>query len=321
MSKNVTVSALSMREPDFSTLPKSFSAYEAEIKKYIRRQLDKVLPDVPDLIVFPECSTRYARVRGERNIDFLKEYYKHLGSSIEEYLMPIAVDNNVNIAYSAIRYAYPESDKPFRNSTTYLGRDGTIRGIYDKNHLVISENEISDVGYGDRTDLISLDIGNVATAICFDLNFDELLNKYIPKKPDLTVFSSMYHGGLRQAQWAYSTQSYFVGAICGLESTVLNPLGETVARSANYTDTISARINLDYKLCHLDLNEARFAAAKNKFRDALTVHIPSYIGTALLTCNSPDLTVMDIIRELEIETLDEYFERSLDHRHKAVGHN
>lgn len=75
------------------------------------------------------------------------------------------------------------------------------------------ENEKTDIGYGDRADLISLDIGRVASASCFDLNFDELLQKHAPQKPDLTVFSSMYHGGLRQAQWAYTTQSHFVGAI------------------------------------------------------------------------------------------------------------
>lgn len=321
MSNIVTLSALSMTEPDFRSLPKNFSVYEAHIKQRLRNQIDKVLCDSPDLIVFPECASRYARVNGVRSIDDLKEYYKHLGTAIEQFLIPIAVDNNVNIAYSAVRYAYPGSEKPFRNSTTYIGRDGTIRGIYDKNHLVISENTDADIGYGEKAELIPLDFGKVATAICFDLNFDELLNKYIPQKPDLTVFSSMYHGGLRQAHWAYSCQSYFVGAICGLQSSILNPFGETIAASANYTDTVSASVNLDYKLCHLDLNGEKFTAAKNKYRDALTIHIPSYIGVALLTCNDRNLTVNDIIREFEIETLDEYFTRSLAHRHENLKLN
>ncbi len=318
MSNFVTLSALSMREPDFRYLGGSFSAYEAELKKILKRNIDNVIPDSPDLIVFPECASRYARVNGERSIDTLKEYYKYLGTSIEEFLKPIAVDNNVNIAYSAIRYAYPDTAKPYRNSTTYIGRDGTIRGIYDKNHLVIGENVNGDIGYGEKAELISLDFGNVASAICFDLNFDELLNKYIPQKPDLTVFCSMYHGGLRQAQWAYSTQSHFVGAICGLQSTILDPCGDIIAASTNYTDNVSATVNLDCKLCHLDENRQRFAAAKAKYKKALTVKIPSYIGVALLTCNDPDITVNDIINEFEIETLDHYFGRNLAHRHQNI---
>lgn len=321
MSNLVTLSALSMREPDFRDLGGSFSAYEAELKKILKRNIDKVLPDIPDLIVFPECSSRYARVNGERSIDMLKEYYKYLGTSIEEFLKPIAVDNNVNIAYSAIRYAYPDTAKPYRNSTTYIGRDGSIRGIYDKNYLTVNENRNGDIGYGEKTELISLDFGKVASAICFDLNFDELLNKYIPQNPNLTVFSSMYHGGLRQAQWAYSMQNHFVGAICGLQSTILDPCGDVIAASANYTDNISATVNLDCKLCHLDENQPRFAAAKAKYKKALTIKIPSYIGVALLTCNDPDITVNDIIKEFEIETLDEYFGRSLAHRHKELNAN
>ncbi len=318
MSNLVTLSALSMREPDFRHLGGNFSAYEKELKIILKRNIDKVLPDSPDLIVFPECASRYARVNGERSVEVLKEYYKYLGNSIEEFLRPIAVDNNVNIAYSAIRYAYPDTEKPFRNSTTYIGRDGTIRGIYDKNHLVISENVNGDIGYGQKAELISLDFGNVASAICFDLNFDELLNKYIPQKPDLTVFCSMYHGGLRQAQWAYSTESHFVGAICGLQSTILDPCGDIIAASTNYTDNVSATVNLDCKLCHLDENSQRFAAAKAKYKKALTVKIPSYIGVALLTCNDPDITVNDIIKEFEIETLDHYFGRNLAHRHQNI---
>ena len=321
MSNPITISALSMSEPDFRDLGGSFSAYESELKKLLKKNIDKVLSCVPDLIVFPECSSRYARVNGERNIEVLKEYYKYLGTRIEEFLTPIAVDNNVNIAYSAIRYAYPDTQKPFRNSTTYIGRDGSIRGIYDKNYLVIGENVNSDIGYGEKAELISLDFGKVASAICFDLNFDELLNKYIPQKPDLTVFSSMYHGGLRQAQWAYSTESHFVGAICGLQSAILDPCGDVIAASANYTDNISATVDLDCKLCHLDENRQKFAAAKAKYKNALTIKIPSYIGVALLTCNDPDITVNDIINEFNIETLDEYFSRSLAHRRKNIDSN
>lgn len=313
MAKFVTLSALTMREPEFGDLPKDFSVYEKEIKKLITRHLDSVLPDEPDLIVFPECSSRY-KIGGKKDPTELKQYYRYLENRIEEFLRPIAIDNHVNIAYSAIRYAYPNFKKPFRNSTTYIGRDGSICGIYDKNHLVPHENELTDIGYSDKAELISLDIGRVASAICFDLNFDELLQKYAPQKPDLTVFSSMYHGGLRQAQWAYTTQSYFVGAIGKEPSSILNPCGEVIATSGNYVDKVSATVNLDCKLCHLDENGAKFEAAKTKYKSALTVHVPAYIGVALLSCNADGLTVDDIIKEFQIETLDEYFDRCRTHR-------
>ena len=98
MAKFVTVSALSMVEPDFSKLPKDFSAYEKEIKSVLLREIDKAMVNCPDLIVFPECASRYAPNGGVRDVGELNAYYKYLGSRIEEFLQPIAVNNNVNIA-------------------------------------------------------------------------------------------------------------------------------------------------------------------------------------------------------------------------------
>ena len=68
---------------------------------------------------------------------------------------------------------------------------------------------------GKDAPVFECDFGRVAFAICFDLNFDELRLKYVKAKPDLIIFSSMYHGGLMQAYWAYSCRAYFVGAIAG----------------------------------------------------------------------------------------------------------
>jgi len=307
----VTLSTIGAKEADFSSLPKNFTVYEKEIKAKLKRQIDEVLPSNPDLIVFPECANRYVpNTRLE-----LKEYYKHLGDSIEEFLKPIAIENNTNIAYSAVRYADPSDIKPFRNSTVYINRKGEVNGIYDKNHLIVEENTQGDVRYGTQAELVELDFGKAASVICFDLNFDELLYKYKPQNPDLIVFCSMFHGGLmRQAQWAYTCRSYFVGAVCDNPCYILNPYGDIIASSTNYTKHVSAKVNLDYALCHLDYNWDKFTAAKKKYKDALTVYDPGFVGSVMLTCEIPDMTVWDIISEFEIEPLDDYLERVRAHR-------
>ena len=315
MSKNITISAIGAREPNFGALPRNWTVYEKEIIRFLEQQLDKVLPDKPDLIVFPECANRYI----PNSKPELKEYYRFLGDRIVDFLKPIAIENNTNIAYSAVRYIGHEEEKPFRNSTVYIDRSGNIAGIYNKNHLVIEENTLSDVKYGTEANVIGLDFGKVATAICFDLNFDELLHKYQEQAPDLIVHCSMYHGGrMRQAQWAYTCRSYFVGAICGLPCSILNPFGDVVAESTNYTDHVSATINLDYKLCHIDYNWEKFAAAKRKYKDALTVYDPGLVGSVMLSYERSDKTVDDIITEFEIERLDDYFNRARAHRNTNI---
>lgn len=311
MANYVKLSAIGASEPDFSFLPKNFAVYEREMKEILKRQMDEVLPNKPDLIVFPECANRY--VPNTRT--GLKEYYKYLGDSMVEFLKPLAVDNNTNIAYSAVRYTGIEEKKPFRNSTVYIDRRGEVRGIYDKNHLVVEENTEGDVKYGTQAQLVELDFGKVASAICFDLNFDELLYKYQEQKPDLIVHCSMYHGGrMRQAQWAYTCRSYFIGAVSDLPCSILNPYGDVVSESTCYTKHTSARINLDYALCHIDYNWEKIWAAKSKYKDALTVYDPNFVGSVMLICEIPEKTVWDIIAEFEIEPLDAYLERVRMHR-------
>ncbi|MBE7026890.1 MAG: carbon-nitrogen hydrolase family protein [Ruminococcaceae bacterium] len=311
MSNFVTLSAIGAPEPDFSSLPKNFSVYEKEMKNLLKKQLDDVLVSKPDLVVFPECANRYQpsdRVG-------LKEYYAYLKDSIVEFLKPIAIENNTNIAYSAVRYTGSDEKKPYRNSTIYIDRNGEICGIYDKNHLVIEENTQSDVKYGTEAKLVELDFGKAASAICFDLNFDELLEKYKPQNPDLIVFCSMYHGGLmRQAQWAYTCRSFFVGAICDKPCYILNPYGNIVAASTNYTKHISAKINLDYVLCHLDYNREKLAAAKKKYKDAIEIYDPGFVGSVMLSSNVDSVKAKDVIAEFEIENLDAYLDRARAHR-------
>ena len=315
MANFVTLSTITATEPDFSTLPKDFSVYEKEIKKMLKERIEEVGPDNPDLIVMPECSNRYT----PRTIVGMKDFYRYIGDSIVDFLKPIAAENNVNIAYSAQRYAEPDAKKPFRNSTVYIGRKGEICGIYDKNHLVIEEYTQGDIAYSNEAKLIKLDFGNVATAICFDLNFDELLYKYKPQKPDLIVFSSMYHGGLRQAQWAYICRSHLVSSICKKKSGIINPYGEIIASTTNYTSYVSGKVNLDYELCHIDYNWEKIHEAKRKYKDALVVHDPGYVGSVMLSSEDPNITVKEIIKEFEIEMLDDYFERALAHRTEFIN--
>lgn len=315
MSRYVTLSAIGSNMPDFSALPKDFSVYEKEMKKHLLARIEEVLPDNPDLIVFPECANRY--VPNTRT--GLKDYYRYLGDSITDMLKGVAKEHHTNIAYSAYRYAEPESDKPFRNSTVYIGRNGKICGIYDKNHLVVEEYTESDVAYGTEAPIISLDFGTVGSAICFDLNFDELLYRYQPASPDLLVFCSMFHGGImRQAQWAYTCRSCLVSAVCNLPCSIINPYGEVVAASTNYTKHVSASVNLDYALCHIDYNSRKISAAKQKYKEALTVHDPGFVGSVMLSCESDDLMVEDILSEFEIETLNEYFSRVQAYRMKHL---
>ena len=268
----------------------------------------QVLPDKPDLIVVPEVCDRPAGLPRDKQL----AYYKVRGNQVCDFFAELARENNCYIVYSAVREM---ADGSRRNSSVLLDRKGQVVGVYNKNHVVIEETTKSGILCGREAPVFDCDFGRVAMAICFDLNFDELRLKYVKAKPDLIIFSSMYHGGLMQAYWAYSCRCHFVGAIAGLPCQIHNPLGELLASSTNYHDYVVADVNLDCRVAHLDYNWSRFRALKQKYGPKVKITDPGYLGSVLLASEHDTIGIDQMVKEFDIELLDDYMARALKHRH------
>lgn len=273
-----------------------------------RGRFAQILPDQPDLIVVPEACDRPSGLGDEE----LRAYYEVRKDQIQKFFAEVARKNNCYIVYAAHREL---SDGTRRNSSVLIDREGKVAGAYNKNHPTIGEME-KGILCGKDAPVIDCDFGRVAMAICFDLNFDQLRLRYAKSKPDLIVFSSMYHGGLMQAYWAYSCRSHFVGAIAGkgTPSEIRNPLGQVVASSTNYFDYAVATVNLDCALVHLDHNWERLRKLKAKYGPKVEITDPGFLGAVLVTSEHPTISADEMIKEFEIELLDDYFARSLAYR-------
>jgi len=288
--------------------------YNSAVDKMINHwhnQFSQVLPDKPDLVITHEACDRSPVYSLEKRL----EYYRVRGNKVRDFMRGVAAENNCYIAYSAAREM---PDGTWRNSTQIIDRNGNIAGIYDKNHLVIEENTEAGILYGKDAPIIKCDFGTIGCAICFDLNFDELRLKYAKARPDLIVFSSMYHGGLMQNYWAYSCRAHFAGSIAGLPGSIISPVGETIASTTNYFKYVTADVNLDSEVIHLDWNWDKIKAAKEKYGSKFKMSDPGYLGAVLISSESGDVTINDIIKEFNFELLDDYFNRSLSHRHENL---
>jgi predicted amidohydrolase len=278
--------------------------------EFWNRKFDEVLPDRPDLIVVPEVCDCPAGLSFKDQAD----YYRVRGAQVAERFAGTARANRCYIAYAAVRDA---GDGTWRNSVQLFDRQGRLAGVYNKNHVVIEETTEGGMLCGKDAPLIRCDFGTVACAICFDLNFDELWQKYATLRPDLVLFCSMYHGGLMQAYPDSSCRAHFAAALCGREkrSAILSPVGETLAATTNYVDHATARVNLDCAVAHFDCNGERFVNLKRKYGAGVTVHDPGLLGSVLLTCEREDMTIGQMAKEFGIEMLDDYFARALAHHH------
>ena len=278
-----------------------------------RGKLAQVLPDRPDLIVLPEVCDRPGGLSQEK----LFKYYQVRKDQIQKYFADVARKNNCYIVYPTHRIL---EDGSWRNSGVLIDRAGEVAGIYNKNHPTIHGLE-KGIRAGRKATIIECDFGRVGLAICFDLNFDELRLQYAQAKPDLIVFSSVYHGGLMQGYWAYSCRCHFVGAISGkgTPSEIRNPLGEVVATTTNYFDFVVATVNLDCELAHLDYNWGRLRKLKAKYGPKVKITDPGLLAPVLIASEHETITVAEMIKEFEIELLDDYLARSRAFR-KKPGH-
>ncbi|MGI6335952.1 MAG: nitrilase-related carbon-nitrogen hydrolase [Eubacteriales bacterium] len=277
--------------------------------EHLDRALADVLPDRPDLIALPEAFDRYP----SHNEAAMLAYYELRRDRVRDHLMKVARDNGVNIAYN-YGPIYPDGTK--RNQTVFISRTGGIDGFYNKNHLVDTENTVENMLFGKDAPIIKTDFGKVAGVICFDLNYDELREKYMKNHPELIVFSSQYHGGdFLQSYWAYSCRSWFLGAVFQNECALVNPLGTKIAHSTNYFPYFTATANLDYAIVHLAYNWEKLDAARRKYGSGVKVYDPGNVGAVLITSECDEFSAMDIIREFDIMLLDDYFAKSMAHRH------
>ena len=287
-------------------------AVDAVIALWKNRIENSILLDKPDLIVLPEVSDWYPGLDARKT----HAYYRIRGNQVRDFWAKVARKNKCYIAYSAVREM---EDGSWRNSTQILDRTGRVAGIYNKNHPTIGEIDDGGCLCGKDAPIIKCDFGKVACAICFDLNFNQLRLKYVKAKPDLIVFSSMYHGGIMQNYWAYSCRAHFVGSIHHPSpSAIISPLGEVIASTTNYFNFVTATVNLDCCVAHLDYNWNRLTAMKKKYGSKIKVHDPGLIGAVLISSETDEFDAYHLVKEFEIELLDDYFERALAYRSENI---
>jgi predicted amidohydrolase len=281
----------------------------AAMKRHWNRWLDQVLPAAPDLIVLHECCDRFPAMP---LADRLACYREH-GEQMADIFRQKAVDNHCAIAYSAVR-ALP--DGTLRNSTRLFDRNGNVISFYDKNFPMIEETLEQGILPGREETVVETEFGRVGFAICFDLNFDALRLRYVKRNVDLMLFSSMYHGGLMQAYWAYSNRCYFIAAVSGggKKCAVVNPVGTTIAESTNYYPWLTCNVNTDFEVVHLDGNFDKLQTLRKAYGRAVTVTDPGYLGSVLITSETAETTAAEMVRQFEIERLDDYFGRVMAFR-------
>ena len=185
--------------------------------------------------------------------------------------------------------------------------------MYDKCFPMTTEMENADfpVVPGTEAVVADTDFGRVGFAICFDLNFPELVRAYAAKRPDVMLFTAAFDGDFLQRVWARECQAHVVSATTGsaLPDRVIDPAGGELRNENYYMPTFTAYINTNCRVMHLDFNGDRFPGIIRKYGRRVTIRNPGSVGTVTLVSNDPDLPVDDVVKEFGLEPLSDYFSR------------
>ena len=313
MARYVRITVLSV-SPCEAGLKNENQTMTEYVIAHLEKNIDRALTEKPDILVLPEVCDRPLGLTAAQCAD----YYNERKDAVLDYLKLKAKQNNCYIAYPHVK-VLPDGTR--RNCCEMLNRNGKAIGFYIKNYPTIGEINNMNVKSGDGIYVFECDFGKVAAAICFDLNFDEFRMRMKKINPDLIIFCSNFHGGILQNYFAYDTRSYFASSIgyARIPGTIISPVGEKIAETTTYYNYVTKDINLDYAVCHLGYNMDKISMACEKYGKALRLDDPGHLGAVLLSCESEEKTITDIVKEFNIELIDDYFERSIDARNNNIG--
>jgi predicted amidohydrolase len=217
----------------------------------------------------------------------------------------LAVENRCHVVGSL---KLREQDRVY-NAQVIIGPEGTVLGDYRKTCLTRAEIE-KGLFPGDGAKVVETAIGRIGGVICFDLNFHELQAQYRALRPDVLAFSSMFHGGHLQQNWAYECRCFFAAACKDNTSDILDPLGRVLSTSNIHTLTTWARINIDRFVMHGDGNSEKFPDIRRAYGNGVRIDRTHDLGVSVLYSEIPEKSARDIAREFELMELDAYLAES-----------
>ena len=302
--REIAVSVIGLARP-------GFALEEASVKKtidYWTQGMDLEIANRPDLIVLPECCDMVKSARGGK---LRSKWIRMRGTKVLDAMRAYAAKHSCHIAYSAHR---ERSDGRFANSCFLIDRSGNVAAVYDKCFPMTTEMDDPDfpIVPGKEAVVADTDFGRVGFAICFDLNFPELVREYAAKRPDVMLFTAVFDGDFLQRSLARECQAYVISSTVGiaLPGRVIDPAGGELRNENYYMPTFTAYINTNCRVLHLDFNRDRFPDIVRKYGRRVTIRNPGSVGTVTLQSNDPALAVDDIVKEFSLEPLTGYLDRA-----------
>jgi len=194
------------------------------------------------------------------------------------------------------------------NAAVLIDRKGEVAGVYHKVHPTVGE---IDDGIIPGTDYptFETDFGRIGMAICFDLNFPDIMRGLAANGAEVIFFCSAYRGGLQVQFWAFELGVYLVASVGAEYGRIVDLTGQ-VLRVSTYESLIAQRINLDRVLLHMDGNWDKMDSMLEKYGTGVRFDYVTPEACYAVSSEREGLSVQSLIEEFGLEGRRAYFDRS-----------
>jgi len=213
---------------------------------------------------------------------------------------------------------YTREDDQVYNSAVLINRDGEIGGVYHKVHPTIGEIE-DGIMPGTEVPTFETEFGTIGMAICYDLNFRDIMSGLKKNGAEIVFFCSDYRGGLQVRAWAFEFGYYLVTAITSDLGQIVDLTGKQLVESYFHNPVIVHNLNLNRRLLHMDYNWEKMDEMLEKYGPALTFDYASPEACYAIGCERAGLDIEQVIDEFGLERRDDYFQRADAVRAAAVA--
>jgi beta-ureidopropionase len=276
---------------------------ESRIKRILGR-MEEIAGLQPDIVCLPELFDTIW-IAEHRPLSEVAEDEKVPGP-VTSRIAEFAIKHNCYVVCPV----YTTREGHFYNSSLLIDRKGKIAGVYHKMHPVKSEiisknrGEIKITPGALDQPVILTDFGKVGMQICYDANWKDGFDNLKKQGAEIILFSSAFPGGRILNYYAWRNSCYILSSTGG-DARVVDVSGNDLDSSSTFVRYAWANVNLDKVTVDTWPTRDRLPEIFKKYGDRLKIKVWDYTDVITIESLDPQLKVMDVLKEFEIQTIDQ----------------
>lgn len=194
------------------------------------------------------------------------------------------------------------------NTAVLVDPSGKLLGSYDKIHPIIPEMDRGVIP-GSELGVFPTEFGQVGIAICFDIGWPRQWESLKTAGAEVVFWPSAYDGGFPLRAYAWQHRFHVVSAVESSHAQIIDPAGQPLASTTEYTRTAVAEIDLETEVFHVDYHTAKINELPRRFGACASLRTYESEGLFTVGANDPSVSVGQIKAELGLESYRDYHDR------------